>query len=303
MLFGSKIIQCSADESFGHLLSRLEGESFAEKTVELVKIGEGTQQHEVQLDAPLQLCSNFSCKAIEYRLASVASSAEKSTKNAFDVLMSSSRQVLLPKKYSGERLRADQSLYNDVLDLLASWNVGWGPDSVQTVGERCVKTISSALWYLDPHHTQFKDRSCEISGVFAKFQDYNNWKRKKEKKPQISFVELDKHVQSLSDVLSQPWCHKPLFKHLNLELMSLVEVMRKYSNYLRKHNQSMKVVHSSPSPMRELEDNILVEIRPSLSSCDPQYMDLQQKLISLPLYTPVFLNDFSPSDRYAITQW
>ena len=83
MLFGSKIIQCSVEESFGHLLSRLEGESFAERTVELVKIGEGTQQHEVQLNAPLQLCSNFSCKAIEYRLASVASSAEKPSKNAF----------------------------------------------------------------------------------------------------------------------------------------------------------------------------------------------------------------------------
>ena len=95
-LFGSKIIQCYADESFGHLLSRLEGESFAEKTVELVKIGEGTQQHEVQLDAPLQLCSNFSCKAIEFRLAFVAPpAAEKPSKSAFDVLMSSSRQKLL----------------------------------------------------------------------------------------------------------------------------------------------------------------------------------------------------------------
>ena len=61
-------------------------------------------------------------------------------------------------------------------------------DSAQTVGEHCVKVIASALWYLDPHHAQFKDRSCEITGAFA---DYNNWKRKKEKRPQISFVELD----------------------------------------------------------------------------------------------------------------
>jgi hypothetical protein len=60
---GSKIIQCYADESFDHLLSRLEGESFA---AELVKIGEGVQQHEVHvlyplhqsspINAPLQLC-------------------------------------------------------------------------------------------------------------------------------------------------------------------------------------------------------------------------------------------------------
>ena len=176
--------------------------------------------------------------------------------------------------------------------------MGWGQDSVQTVGERCVKTIASVLWYLDPHHPQFKDRSCEITGAFAKFQDYTNWKRKKEKKPQISYVELDRHVQSLSIILSQPWCHKPNFKYLNSELSSIVEVMRKYCNYLQKHNQSMKTAHSSPSPMREVEDNILMEICSSLSVCDPQYSDLQQKLISLPLYAPVFVNDCSPSDRY-----
>ena len=52
-------------------------------------------------------------------------------------------------------------MYNDVLDLLASWNVGWGPDLVQTIGEHCVKTIASVLLYLDPHHPQFKDRSCD----------------------------------------------------------------------------------------------------------------------------------------------
>ena len=110
----------------------MEEEAFAEKNVEVVKIiGEGPQQHEVQLDAPLQLCSNFCCKEIKYRLAFIA---------AADGLMASSKKVLLPKKYSVERLKADQLLYNDVLDLLASWNVGWGPDSVQTVGECCVKT-------------------------------------------------------------------------------------------------------------------------------------------------------------------
>ena len=39
----------------------------------------------------------------------------------------------------------------------------------------------------------------------------------------------------------------------------------------------MKIAHSSPLPMREVEENILVEIRSSLSLCDPQYLDLQQK--------------------------
>ena len=36
--------------------------------------------------------------------------AEKPRKNALDFLMASSKKVLLPKKYNGERLKADQLL-------------------------------------------------------------------------------------------------------------------------------------------------------------------------------------------------
>ena len=104
-LFGSRIVQCCAEESFGNLLSKLEGEAFAEKTVEVVKIiGEEPQQQK------------------------------------------------------------------------SSWMLPYNSAPTFAV------TIASVLWYLDPHHPQFKDYSCEITGAFAKFQDYNNWKRKKEEK-------------------------------------------------------------------------------------------------------------------------
>ena len=35
--------------------------------------------------------------------------------------------------------------------------MGWSPDSVETVGKRCVKSIVGALWYLDPHHKIYND--------------------------------------------------------------------------------------------------------------------------------------------------
>ena len=54
VLFGSKIVQCFEEQSFGQLLSQIEGELFAEKQVASVKIGEG-KQHEVQLDAMTSL--------------------------------------------------------------------------------------------------------------------------------------------------------------------------------------------------------------------------------------------------------
>ena len=103
----------------------------------VVKIECGGKQHEVQLDAPLKLRCNFNCKAIEYHLKLEAPVASSSNNNAVDVLLSS-QKIILPNKVTLDKLRADQRLYNDLIDMLGLWNVGWSPDSVKTVGERCV---------------------------------------------------------------------------------------------------------------------------------------------------------------------
>ena len=192
VLFGSKIVQCLEDQSFGQLISELEGETFAEKQVASVKItGEGNkQQHEVGLDAPLRLCSNFNCKAVEYHLAVENPARPGPGRNAVEILMSSQKRIVLPGKVSGDKLRADQQLYNDLIDLLASWSVGWAPDSVNTVGVRCVKGISSALWYLDPHHDRFKDRSIPITGSFAEFGDTMTGRRKRKRGLKLPILNL-----------------------------------------------------------------------------------------------------------------
>ena len=290
VLFGSKIISCSVVESFGSLLSRLEEEHFSETRVQKILIQDDKgQNHEVQLDAPLTSCSpeQFHSRAIVFYLAefeSESSSSDSSRPNAFQILMSSQRRVLLPKKV--DTSRADQRMYNDIIDLLVSWNIGWMPDTVETVGKNCVKVLSKALWYLDPHHGQFRDRSLALPACFEKFQGYNDWKRKKERCPQLCQAELDRHIQALSTVLSQPWSHKPNFKTLQSKLVMLVETMKQYLGYLK-----------------PVEENILLEIRTPVSSvCEP-YQQLQEKLSTFDLNQPVFLNHFSPSDRYARKHW
>lgn len=55
------------------MLLRLEEERFAEKQVQKVTIEDGGKgHHEVQLDAPLKLCS-LECKAIIFYLAELES--------------------------------------------------------------------------------------------------------------------------------------------------------------------------------------------------------------------------------------
>ena len=308
VLFGSKIVSCSVEESFGELLSRLEGERFAERQVHKVNLDEGSGKchHEVQLEAPLRLCTqeNFHCNAVVFYLVEQENPGPDSSRpNAFDVLMNSQRRILLPQKSMGEKLRADQRMRNDVIDLFASWNVGWSPDTVQTLGERCIKVIVSALWYLDPHHDRFRSRSLIIPPCFMRFTGYNDWKRKKEKQPRIQQGDIDRHIQALSALLCQPWCHKPSFKMLQSQLVALVEVMKHYCEYLKKHGDSMQAAHSSTTVLRNVEDNILLETRAPVPQCDAEYCQIQEKLSSLPLYQPVFVNDYSPLDRYVRRHW
>ena len=73
-----------------------------------------------------------------------------------------SKRVLPPVCQSpssgSEQLRGDQVLRNDVIGYLQERKVGWSPSVVSTSGEQLVKTLTAALWYLDPHHKQFEDR-------------------------------------------------------------------------------------------------------------------------------------------------
>ena len=40
-----------------------------------------------------------------------------------------------------------------------------------------------------------------------------------------------------------------------------------------------------------------------MSVCASQYQELQEKVLSLPLYQPVFVNEYAPSDRFARKHW
>ena len=82
--------------------------------------------------------------------------------NAFAVLMQSQREQSLPAKVKGDKLRADQRVFNDVIDLLWAMNIGWTPDILGSVGENCIKVPVSSLWYTDPCRKQFVERSIHL---------------------------------------------------------------------------------------------------------------------------------------------
>lgn len=89
-------------------------------------------------------------------------------------------------------------MFNDVVDMLGAMNIGWTPDIVGSVGENCIKVLVSSLWYIDPCRKQFVERSIHLPPVLDPFEGYNNWKAKKEKKPQLLCDGLSLHLDHLT---------------------------------------------------------------------------------------------------------
>ena len=72
----------------------------------------------------------------------------------------------LPDKYggSGDVIRADKQLYNDLIDYIETTEARWARQSLST-GQQFTKVLSSVLWYLDPHHDTLHDRGCSSYSI------------------------------------------------------------------------------------------------------------------------------------------
>ena len=335
----SKIIQCHWENTFGELFLK-SSPTLEEACVVKVQISTTDQfltTHEVcnhlfiyvvrvlknyemnfflhsvqvSIDAPVYLCHQFHCKfvcfALEDDTTTVGSSVSTGSKpNAFVIMMSAAQKILLPPSYqrSGEHpLRGDHAVYNKLLDLLKEMKLGWNPDTVKTTGEKFVKALSDCLWTLDPHHEQFTSRACVIPPIFSEFKGYNDWVRKKQKKPQLSQPVLEKHIDLLSDYLMHPWLSTHKWRSFRSSVEQLVESLHKYKTYLADHNDHMKEVHKRPTVEPSDETFSVTSISASSKSTEKEYRKVEEAIMALEYYDPVFLNDFAPENRYVRRHW
>ena len=107
---------------------------------------------------------------------------------------------------------------------------GWRHDNVGSIGVRFTQTLTKVLWYLDTHHEKFSSRAICLPPLLGSLKGYNDFRRKKEKEPQLSVESLEQHIQILSDCLMQPWILQRVFSNLRHELQVLVDAMHKYCN-------------------------------------------------------------------------
>ena len=102
--------------------------------------------HVAPLNAPVELCRSYGfyvCYHLED--GEPVEQDGRPTRNAFQILMSSHTQRILPGRIEGDSLSGDQRLRNAVIDVLEKAQVGWSPQMVSSAGSACVSQITSAL--------------------------------------------------------------------------------------------------------------------------------------------------------------
>ena len=181
-----------------------------------------------------------------------------------------------------------------MIDRLNSMKAGWTRDSLST-GQSFATALSSALWYLDAHHDTLYERGVSLPVPFDELHGYNDYRRKKEKKPRLSQEGLNEHVQALSGFLSQSWFCRPMYA----ELRDLIEGVKKYERYLHQNADRANKAHHSTELVHSPVENVILKTIPA--SSDPvssDYAELMGTLQERPNYQPVFLNDLAPKGRY-----
>ena len=118
-----------------------------------------------------------------------------------------------------------------------------------------MQKLPRALWYIDPHHSKFASRSIHLPPQLGSLEGYNDYKRKKEKEPQLSVSGIDHHAQELSGALMQPWFYQKRYATLRNEVERLVESLQKYCEYLKNRNNFMIEHHQSMTQSQVVDDN------------------------------------------------
>ena len=150
----------------------------------------------------------------------------------------------------------------------------------------------NTLWEIDGQHEVFKGRNFPIPACFGSFTGYNQPElskhRKRERQNMLS-TSLRLCANSLFGCLQGVYWERSGWKELKSDVELLASSLSHYSDYLTKQCGTMKRVHSSLHPVRQISDNISLCFLPVCASVSPCFHQLEQKLAEKSLfeYLPV----------------
>lgn len=187
-----------------------------------------------------------------------------------------------------------QKLYNDIIQFLSG---KWRSDEVATVGTAFVRALVDTLWAIDGLHSVLASRNVMIPSIFHPFTGYNLPQMSKHRKRTIenlSSTQLRICADSLFGCLQGGYWEQSGWRNLKPAVEELARGLSKYANYLCSQVKTMRLVHMSEKPVRQVADNLHICSLPISETVSSKLLSLQSTLQEKELYNYVVLETLIP---------
>ena len=265
----------------------------------------------VQLGFNVVQCCQLNGRFVQYvypppqkRSQDVSSSSQ----SAFTVLLSSAKELHLPKKLLPENAeggRGDYKLHDDIVDFLAIQKLGFSASCEVTSGKQVVSTLQHSLFYLLPHLSTLNARkSTFLPEYFLPFTKkiYSDPKAHKHSLAPLERKKLVSLSREMYSVLSLPCMSEQPWIAFASSLYTLAKNVDAYSEYLQQKAAEMQTKQRELTPLRTPVDghssNVksVAEAKARSPRLIARYKDLETALMGQDVYgEPTFINDYAPS--------
>ncbi|CAG8806197.1 6164_t:CDS:2 [Gigaspora margarita] len=194
--------------------------------------------------------------------------------DAFSILMSNSIQPLLPC-HCNEHNNYNR-LYNKIIELFKVQQVEWTGGLHETIEKVFINRLATTLWYIDPHFSTLSARLYYLPPLFAQLKTYQDKSLSQQKLAHLS--------SSFEISISQPWASSNRWNQVIPAVLSLIEILKKYSDYLIATIASMNELHHSNESAR-------------ISACEPhqlkdEYVQLDNLLSEKSFYKHIEIQQY-----------
>ncbi|CAG8633361.1 11116_t:CDS:2 [Ambispora leptoticha] len=225
-------------------------------------------------------------------------------RNYFTILMQNAHRAKLyfPTFSQLEKSNRKLNLRSDIVDWIRRHGGGWSIQSyADTQGKQFVTCLTETIWYIDMRdYKKFEDRSYHIPELFLEFFGRANPEAHKHSRKPFDANELNLHCQALAPYATSSWILKENFNWLRDALDGFIVAISDYVGFLQRQREITAINHASKTPVRTVDQATTVQIHKRNFWVAPvdrtKYYQLEQLLNDLPLWKPVDLEEFLPTD-------
>ena len=233
---------------------------------------EAANRKDAALDDDVGMHLEFGRRFIFFYLRSAISHdtppAPQPRRSVADVLMRTVRETRLPARpRSGPdgAMTALDRLQSDLIDWFDGQKLGFPADMCDSEGMYVVRSLGRALWCIDGHHSTLQSAVkhngvSPLPTVWDRFDEYNDWRAKKLKKPQLSASRMKDHGELLLGMLGKSMLRTAVFSDFRHQVEALAQSLLTYAEYLVKAAAETATRQAMDHVVRPLSEFSDVEI-------------------------------------------